>query len=473
MDNLLSKKLIIVSNREPYAVRKGQLARTVGGLVSALDPLMQANNGVWIATGGREQVKALGERVKVPPGDGSYAMRLVPVSPGDMENYYNGYSNRFLWPLCHITLDRIYHMRAYWQSYMKVNRLLAEAALEEGGHDSVVWLQDYHLALCAQEIKARSPGTFTSLFWHIPWPPHPVFRICPQRKELLRGLLANDLLGFQLESFKTNFTRCVENELDAEIDRATGAITIDNHTTYLKSFPISVDYSFFEEAATSGEAAAFMRKFARLRKLDGLFVALSVNRLDYTKGMIKCLEVIELFFDKYPRYKGKVVFVQIAVPTRKVEPYLSYRERVREKVESVNQRLSEGQWKPIEYIEGDLNQTELAALYRHSGLALISSVYDGMNLVAKEYVSSQVDLNGVLLISEFAGAADEIPGVTMINPYDTEGCADEIKKAIEMDPREKREAMAVARAHVKKNDIYRWVENIFREMDRITWPHTY
>lgn len=473
MDNLLSKKLIVVSNREPYALRKGRLSRTIGGLVSALDPLMQANNGVWIATGNREQVRAMGERVMVPPGAGAYAMRLVPVSTAEMEGYYNGYSNGFLWPLCHITLDRVYHMRAHWQSYSRVNRLLAEAALEEGGPDAAVWLQDYHLALCAREIKARSPGTFTSLFWHIPWPPHPVFRICPQRKELLKGLLANDLLGFQLESFKTNFIRCVENELDADIDRERCAISLDNHTTHLRSFPISVDYGFFDEAASSGEAAAFLRKFLKSRKLDGLLVALSVNRLDYTKGMIKCLEMIELFFDKYPRYRGKVVFVQIAVPTRKVEPYLSYRERVRGKVESVNQRLSEGNWRPIEYMEGDLSQTELAALYSHSGLALISSVYDGMNLVAKEYISSQVDLNGVLLISEFAGAADEIPGVTMINPYDAEGCADGIKRAIEMDPHEKRKAMAVAREYVKKHNIYQWVGNIFREMERIAWPHTY
>ena len=467
MGNIFNKKIIIVSNREPYALKKGQLSKTVGGLVSALDPLMRANNGVWIAAGSREDIETSGERVMVPPGEGAYTMRRVPVSQGDMEGYYNGYSNRFLWPLCHITLDRVYHMRSHWRSYVKVNRLLAEAVIDEGGPDSIVWLQDYHLALCAAEIKSRSPGSFISLFWHIPWPPHSVFRICPQRKELLRGLLANDLLGFQLDSFKVNFMRCVEMELGAEIDIEGGAITLDGHTTHLKSFPISVDYASFEKAAASQSSQTFLKRFLKSRRLEGLFIGLSVNRLDYTKGMIKCLEAIELFFAKYPKYKGKVSFVQVAVPTRKVEPFLSYMERVRRKVESINGRLSFEGWKPVEYIESNFSHAELAALYRHAGLAIISSVYDGMNLVAKEYISSQTDLTGALLISEFAGAAEEIPGVTIINPYDTETCADEIKTAIERDPEAKRRALEEARAYIKKHDIYRWVANIFREMDSI------
>ncbi len=395
-------------------------------------------------------------------------MRRVAISPGDVEGYYNGYSNRFLWPLCHMTLDRVHHLRSYWRSYVKVNGLLAGAVLEEGAHDSIIWLQDYHLALCAAEIRSRSPGALISLFWHIPWPPHAVFRICPQRKELLRGLLANDLLGFQFESFKVNFMRCVEKELGALVDMEGGAVHLDGRTTYLKSFPISVDFASFENAAASGEAAVFLKRFLRARNLEGLFIALSVNRLDYTKGMIKCLEVIEVFFSKYARYRGRVSFVQVAVPTRKVEPFLSYRDRVRRKVEAINLKFSIGSWKPVEYLETDLTHTELAALYRHAGLAIISSVYDGMNLVAKEYISSQCDLTGSLLISEFAGAAEEIPGVTMINPYDTESCADELRAAIEKEPGRKRAAMEEARAYVKKHDVYRWVRKIFREMDQIT-----
>lgn len=467
MGNGFDKKIIIVSNREPYAFRKGRLSKTVGGLVSALDPLMRNSSGTWIATGNREDVEAWGQRVMVPPGEGAYAMRRVPVSQGDMDGYYNGYSNRFLWPLCHIALDRIYHMRSHWRSYVKVNRLLAEAVLDEGSPGSVVWLQDYHLALCAEEIKARSPGMFTSLFWHIPWPPHSVFRICPQRKELLRGLLANDLLGFQLDSFRTNFMRCVEMELDARIDMESGVVHMDGHATHLKSFPISVDCASFERAAAAASSQAFLKRFLRSRSLEGVFMGLSVNRLDYTKGMIKCLEAIELFFSKYPRYRGKATFVQVAVPTRKVEPFLSYMQMVRKKVDAVNSKLAFEGWRPIEYIESNFSHSELAALYRHAGVAIISSIYDGMNLVAKEYISSQLDLNGALLISEFAGAAEELPGVTIINPYDAESCADEIKRAIERDPLEKRKAMEEARRHVRRHDIFEWVDNIFGEMKRI------
>lgn len=467
MEKSLDRKIIVVSNREPYSMRGGRLTRTVGGLVSALDPLMQKSRGVWIAAAGRTMVAAHGGRVMVPPGASRYAMRLVPIASADMDCYYNGYSNRVLWPLCHMTLDRVFHARAYWKSYVKVNRLIAGAVVDEGGPEAAVWLQDYHLALCAGEIKARNPGIFTTLFWHIPWPPHSVFRVCPQRKELLRGLLANDLLGFQLESFKADFMRCVEGELDAEVDMESSTVFMDGHTTSLKSFPISVDYGSFEKAAVSAEADRFIKRFLKAKKLGNVVIGLSVNRLDYTKGMIKCLEAIELFFAKYPQYIGKVTFVQIAVPTRKVEPYASYRERVRCRVASINQGLSSGSWKPVEYIETDLGHTELAALYRRAAFAIISSVYDGMNLVAKEYISSQADCNGVLLVSEFAGAAEDIPGVTVINPYDAEGCADEIKKAIEKDPGEKRRAMAKARSHIKEHDIFGWVKNISVEMDRI------
>jgi len=469
MGSGFDKKLIIVSNREPYAFKKGRFSKTVGGLVSALDPLMRKNNGVWVATGGKEAVEAAGERVMVPPGDGAYTMRLVPISSSDREAYYNGYSNRFLWPLCHMTLDRVYHLRSHWRSYVKVNRLLAEAVLEECGPDSVVWLQDYHLALCAGEIKALSPATLVSLFWHIPWPPHSVFRICPQRKEVLKGLLANDLLGFQIDSFKRNFMRCVELEVEgAEVDPESSTVCLDGHTTRLKSFPISVDAASFERAAAAPSSGAFLKRFLKARGLEGVLMGLSVNRLDYTKGMIKCLEAIELFFAKYPRYRGKMTFVQVAVPTRKVEPFLSYMELVRKKVEGINSRLSFEGWAPVEYIEGNFTHAELSALYRHADLAIISSVYDGMNLVAKEYISSQLDSSGALLISEFAGAAEELPGVTVINPYDTDSCADEIKRAVERGPAEKRRAMQEARAHVREHDIFKWVDDIFREMVSIT-----
>lgn len=466
MELFPEKKLIVVSNREPYSLSKRHQL-TVGGLVSALDPLMKEKRGLWIASGQRDELKGKPLRFPVPLSDPSYTLRLVPLGPADTEGYYNGYSNRFLWPLCHITLDRVYLRRSYWRSYRKVNSLFAEAVAQEAGPDSVVWLHDYHLALCALFIKELCPDAFVSIFWHIPWPPHAVFRICPQKRELLEGLLANDLIGFQLPGFMENFAQCVRNELGAVVDIDEGIISHNGRLTRLRAFPISVDFEWFERAACSAQARRFISRFLKKRGLEGSRIILSVNRLDYTKGMIKCLEAVELFFTKYPRYKGSVTFVQIAVPTRKVEPYLSYMERVQRKVDSINKRLSRGPWRPVEYVTTNLSHSELAALYRKADLAMISSVYDGMNLVAKEFIASQVDLSGSLLISELAGASEEIPGVTLINPYDTEGCAMALKAALEASPADQRRALEKAREHVREHNITQWVADIFREIKGI------
>ncbi|MEE9614227.1 MAG: trehalose-6-phosphate synthase [Thermodesulfobacteriota bacterium] len=459
MKTVSREKLIVVSNREPYTFKKGRAEKTVGGLVSALDPVMRASKGVWIASGSDAG------RVMVPPDDPSYTMRLVPLTQRDIEGYYNGYSNRFLWPLCHITLDRIYLKKSYWQSYKKVNALFADAIVEEARKKGTrVWLQDYHLAICAAYIKEKRPDLKLSIFWHIPWPPHDVFRACPQGREILEGLLANDLIGFQLDSFCRNFMRCAAMEFGTSVEIKGRYIKYRGHITKVKSFPISVDFEWFERAALARRSGRFFERFKKERKLDGVMLGLSVDRLEYTKGIIKSLEAVEFLFAKYPRFKGKFTFVQIAVPTRKVEPYLSYMERVRKKAAALNARYSTADWRPVEYMESRFSHNDLAALYRGADFAMISSVYDGMNLVAKEYVSSQVDLKGALLVSEFAGAAEDVPGITTINPYDTESCADSIKEALEADPAKKRKAMGRARAYVSRNDIYKWVEDVLGEM---------
>ncbi len=468
MKNFGKQKLIIVSNREPFLFRKGRYEKTVGGLVSALDPVMRSSKGVWIASSTPEEAKGRGLRTEVPPENPSYTMRRVPLSHHDIDGYYNGYSNRFLWPLCHITLDRVYLKRSHWQSYRKANSLFADAVVDEAGEKGAsVWLQDFHLALCAREIKERRPDIKVSLFWHIPWPPHAVLKVCPQRKVLLDGLLANDLLCFQLDDFKTYFMRCVKAELNAEVDFRNSTVYYKEQTTHVKSFPISVDYGWFDRTASRPRADSFFRRFIRVRELEGLFLGLSVNRLDYTKGIVKCLEAMELFFVKYPRFRKKVTFIHVVVPTRRVEPYLSYMEMVQKKVRSINHKFSSGKWRPIEYIDTKLTHEELASLYKHADMAVISSIYDGMNLVAKEYIASQVDLKGSILISEFAGAADDIPGVTVINPYDTEGFAESIKDTIVRDPLDKKHSLEIARAHLKENDLFKWVNDILKEFRSI------
>ena len=464
----LKDRLIIVSNREPYVRRKGKLEKTAGGLVSALDPIMQKSGGIWIAAGEKEGGAGSHSVMMVPPDSPSYCQKRIWLSPWEEDNYYNGYSNRFLWPLCHMTLDRVYLRRSYWNAYKKVNNLFAWAVLEEAEDRDVVWLQDYHLALCAGYIKEVKPKSTVLQFWHIPWPPYDIFRICPQRREILEGLLSNDLLGFQLDTFCGNFMTCVERELDAGIDYKEGYVHYRGHTTKIKAFPISVDFSWFTDKASTKKAKSAWTRFRnRLNLLPEGLVSVGVDRLEYTKGLIKRLETLDLFFSKYPRYRGIFTFVQVAVPTRKVEPYLSYKTRVENMVAAINAKYREDGWEPIRYIDYKLNHHELAAIYMGADLAIISSVYDGMNLVAKEYVASQVDEKGVLLLSEFAGAADGIPGAVLINPYDTEGFADAIKDALQMPASEKRKAMRASRSYIKENDIFKWVADILGEVEKI------
>jgi trehalose 6-phosphate synthase len=385
-----------------------------------------------------------------------------------MNGYYHGYANRLLWPLCHLLPGKVYLKEFYWQSYKKVNALFADAIIEEAPKKGgFVWLQDFHLALCAAYIRKSRPDLRLSIFWHIPWPPYDVFRAAPQRRELLEGMLANDLVGFQIDGYKRNFLRCVDLELGAGIDVKGGFIHWKGHTTKVKAFPISVDFKWFDEAARSVKAVRYLNKFKRERNLNGKIIGISVDRLDYTKGIVKCFEALEIFFEKYPEYRERFTFVQIAIPTRKTEPYMSYMREVKKKVTDINDLYATKDWRPIEYIEQCCSHHELAALFRGADMMVITSVFDGMNLVAKEYVASQVDCTGTLLVSEFAGVAEGLPGVVVINPYDTEGCADMIRATIEAAPEKKKELMTIARDYLAEHDIYRWVDNILREMRNI------
>ncbi|MEE8185038.1 MAG: trehalose-6-phosphate synthase [Thermodesulfobacteriota bacterium] len=469
---MLNKKLVIVSNREPYSHRKGRVEKAAGGVVTALDPIMQKNHGIWVAWGSGEEDRKFADeagRVKVPPENPSYTLKRVWLTEKQIDDYYHGYSNRFLWPLCHMVLDRVYLKRSYWTGYKKVNQLFADAIVDEVRRKkAIVWLHDYHLAICASYIKERNPELPTTIFWHIPWPPYDVFRICPQRKDLLEGMLANDIVGFQLESFCENFMNCASAELGAKIDIKKRVIYYKGHATGVRAFPISVDFRWFESSASSKKEEGIIKRLMKSHRIQpGVIIGLGVDRLDYTKGLTKRLETIDLFFSKYPRFKEKFTFVQVAVPTRKVEPYLSYRKGVENKIRNINHKYGSDMWNPIVYIDTRMDQEKLSALYRAADIAIISSIYDGMNLVAKEYIASQVDEKGVLLLSEFAGAAEEIPGVTLINPYDIEGCADAIKNALERPLVYKIEAIREARAYVKKNDIFKWVDEILEEIKNI------
>lgn len=467
---LSGKKLIIVSNREPYVHKKTGLSvraeQPAGGLTSAMDDVLRATGGIWVAWGsgsGDKDTVDVRNRVPVPPGNPAYILKRVWLSPGEVENYYHGYSNQVLWPLCHITLDRVYFRRKFWDDYVTANRAFAEAVVEESDEQSVAWIHDYHLCLAPRFIRHKKKNLTLAHFWHIPWPDWSVFRICPQAREILEGLLGNDMIAFQIPLFARNFLVCVQECLGAGIDYHHSTVTYRGHVTKLKAFPISIDFSKFSAMASSPRTEAAMRDILALHHLPPA-VGLGVDRLEYTKALIKRLQAIALLFERYEKLRGKFTFIQIAVPTRLKEPYLSYRETVEKLVAGINAKFGKGLWKPIVYIDTKVEHRDLVAYYRLADVAVISSIYDGMNLVAKEYAASQIEEKGTLILSEFAGAADELQGAILVNPYDVEEFASSIKKALQLPGREKKRLMSALRKQVRENDIYRWIRDILGEI---------
>jgi trehalose 6-phosphate synthase/phosphatase len=472
--------LIVVSHREPYEHHSvdGSVVcqRTDGGLVSALDSVLKRIGGTWVAWGSGDADYSQGDDLPVPSDSPAYRLRRVWLEPAVVKNGGQGYANQVLWPLCHVTLDRVSYRKAFWAGYEALNRCFAGTVLDElGKWPAAVWIHDYHLGLLPALIKQSSPHTSVCHFWHVPWPGPDVLRILPERRELLEGLLAADCLTFQTMSSATAFANCVTEFLDASvsIDPSKAVVLYRGHNTRLTARAVSVHFNLFSDLAKSREVEAHMaRARRRLGVSRGVRIGLGVDRLDYTKGLMKRLWALTDFFDRYPEYRGAFTFLQVAIPTRNnVEAYRQYRDLIRKTVTEINDRFTvppEGKtkgWKPIEYIEGRMTMPTLVAYYRMADLTLVSSVYDGMNLVAKEYVASQVDETGVLVVSHLAGAAEELSGALVVNPYDQEGMADSIRRALEMPENERRERMKMMRLHLHTYDIYHWAESCLHDGD--------
>jgi trehalose 6-phosphate synthase/phosphatase len=479
--------LILVSNRQPYEhiVRKGHriCQRTDGGLTFALDPILTRCGGVWIAWGnGDADRSAVGPdgTTAVPPESPAYSLRRVWLTPEEIKGGYHGYANEVLWPLCHITLDRVAYRRRYWMEYVELNRRFAESVIEELKIEHrLVWVHDFHLALLPRFIKELQPATSLAFFWHIPWPGIDVFRVLPEARDLLQSLLAADSLVFQTAGYARAFAECARFFLGAEIDEARHTVLLKGHSTHLTAQAISVDVGTFSRQARAPQVDRMMASIRRqVGGYSGMKYGLGVDRLDYTKGLLKRFWAIDQFFSRYPEYCGRFTFVQIAIPTRKdVEAYRRYRKVIWQTVLDINDRHRSAdaelpeKWQPILYLEERIPFDLLASYYRLADVAVVSSVNDGMNLVAKEYVASQVDESGVLLISQMAGAAEELTDALIINPYDAEGVADSIRQALEMPIDERRRRMRAMRAYLQAHDLRAWAEACLRDagvsMDRL------
>ncbi|MRR54352.1 MAG: bifunctional alpha,alpha-trehalose-phosphate synthase (UDP-forming)/trehalose-phosphatase [Deltaproteobacteria bacterium] len=462
--------LVVASNREPCAHRKTarglQHEIPAGGLVSALDTVLRVTGGTWVAwgsgSGDREGADEQG-RLWVPPENPAYTLRRVWLSPDAVKNYYQGFCNRVLWPLFHGETDRIRSRGHYWDEYRRVNRLFAAAILQEAGEDAAVWVHDYHLCLVPALLRAAHPQRTIAHFWHVPWPEPELFAGTAHAREIIAGLLGNDLIGFQIPAHADNFLKCAEAYLGASVDRAAMTVSWQGRLTRVRAFPISIDFTRFNGLAGSEETAALVARLRAKHRLPGR-VALAVDRLDYTKGIRQRLRAIELFFRRYPDLRGGVSFVQIAVMTRREEPYRSCQREIAERIAGINAEFGTSEWQPVLYLRKKLGQEDLVAWYRLADLALVTPLRDGMNLVAKEYLAARHDGSGALILGTLAGAAAELPEALLVDPNDTAAFVSTISRALAMPGREQRKRMAGLRDQVRTNTIFHWVGTILDEL---------
>jgi alpha,alpha-trehalose-phosphate synthase [UDP-forming] len=475
------RTLIVLSNREPYEhVRAGnvvELRTPAGGLVSALDPTMQRTHGVWVAWGSGSADRAESDdrgRIEVPPEDPSYTLRRVWLDKGEIDGYYLGFANSVLWPVCHLLIQHIDFKMPDWDCYRSVNEKFAAAVLDElreAGGAPIVWVHDYHFALVPEMLRRESPSLVIHHFWHIPFPPPDILRLIPGSAPvaIVTGLLGNDLLEFHTERYARNFLDCVAEFVpNATLDRAAMRVTLDERTIGVGVFPISIDYERYDQLARSSESEAKSRELQAQYAGRGCKIGLGVDRLDYTKGIPERLRALDLIWTESPELRGRFTFLLVAPPSRsEVDAYNELERSVEATINEINDRHRLEGWDPIVHISEQVGGEQLAAFYRAADLCLVSSLQDGMNLVAKEFVACQVDECGVLVLSRFTGAAEEIEGAVLINPFNVGGFAQGIRDAIEMPDEERRRRMRAMREQISKATIFDWLDSIMTRVDEI------
>ncbi|MGA8026540.1 MAG: trehalose-6-phosphate synthase [Bryobacteraceae bacterium] len=479
-------RLIVVSNREPFQHRRveGRVGAEIeciqpaSGMASALDPVMRACGGLWIAHGSGNADRQTVDRfdhVQVPPDHPEYALRRIWLSKDEEEGHYSGLSNQGLWPLCHVAFTRPLFDPDHWDIYRRVNERFAEAVLDEAGNEpTFVFIQDYHFALLPRMLRNARSNLVIAQFWHIPWPNREVFRSFPWQEEILDGLLGNDLLGFHLQHHCDNFLETVDCSLEARVDRSGSEICRGGHSTFVRPFPIGIDFGDHVEAAESEAVAGHMRTWRKELSVSGKLLGIGIDRLDYTKGIPERLRFINRLLEQNPAYRGKVVFVQIAVPSRSDLPaYRQIETEVECLTAQINLRWGTGSWRPIILIKKHYAQPEMIALHRLANFCVVSSLHDGMNLVAKEFVASRVDEDGVLILSQFAGAAQELKDALLINPFSIEEGAEACREALRMPLDERRRRMRKMREAVEHSNVYRWAGKFLSELAKIEFPEDF
>ncbi|MDP3112330.1 MAG: trehalose-6-phosphate synthase [Thermodesulfovibrionales bacterium] len=472
------KKLFLISNREPYMhMKDGRNIKCItpaGGLVAALDPVMRICDGVWIAHGSgeadREAVDS-SDKLRVPPEEPAYTLKRVWLTKEEEDGYYYGFSNEGLWPLCHITHTRPLFRLEDWIYYQKVNEKFAEALIKEISDEEspLVLIQDYHLALLPLLVKEKRPDAKIALFWHIPWPNPEAYGICPWRQEILIGMLGADIIGFHIQFHCNNFLDTVDRFLESKIDWEQFSVDKGGHTTLVKPFPISVNFEGTTDKATAIKEKELSRDTI-LKEIDvrAKYLGVGVDRIDYTKGIPERFRAIERFLEKYPEYVGRFTFIELGAPSRThIKRYRELTTEVEEMADRINWRFQTREWKPIVFLKAHHSHEEINRFYKAADICMVTSLHDGMNLVAKEFVASRNDEDGVLILSQFTGASRELKDAIIINPYDIEEMAEAIRTSLTMEPSERAERMQRMRALVREYNIYRWAGNLITELARL------
>jgi len=464
-EHLHGERVVILANREPYIHEKTadgiRVLHPASGLVTALEPVMRACSGVWVAHGSgsadRETVDE-NDLVRVPPGEESYVVRRVWLSEAEEDGYYYGFSNEGLWPLCHVAHTRPMFRAEDWAHYIRVNQRFADAVCDEvDSEDPVVLVQDYHFALAPRMIREKLPKATILTFWHIPWPNAERFGICPWREELLSGLLGSSILGFHTQQHCNNFVDSVDAFMESRIDRETTAIVQGRHRTLIRPYPISIEWPvhWLRDVPPVDECRKSVRR--ELGLSDDALLGVGIDRLDYTKGIEERLSAVDQLLARYPEFRGRFTFAQLAAPSRtKITRYRELNDRLETLAAEINGRWATGSYRPIALLRTHHEPATVFRYYRAAELCYVSSLHDGMNLVAKEFVAARDDEAGVLVLSQFTGAARDLPEALIVNPYDLQQASEALAVALRMPPSEQRERMRSMRRIVAEFNVYRW-----------------
>jgi len=475
---LQDKPFFVISNREPYIHekrgKKVECLVPASGLVTALEPVLKACGGTWIAHGSgdadREVVDAQ-NKIRVPPEEPQYVLKRVWLTKEEEKGYYYGFSNEGFWPLCHIAHTRPSFRAEDWDYYQIVNKKFAQATLEEleDAEEPMILIQDYHFALLPRLIKEERPDARVALFWHIPWPNPESFGICPWRRELLHGMLGADLIGFHIQFHCNNFLDTVDRFLESRIDWEHFAVERGGQTTLVKPFPISIAFPVQSHAlSTSNTLKPNKESLMKDLGVKGKHLGVGVDRIDYTKGILERFKSIERFLEKYPPYQGKFTFVELGAPSRThIKEYHDLIAAVEEEGDRINWRFKTKEWQPIVFLKKHHSHEEIRPFYETADLCMVTSLHDGMNLVAKEYISARDDESGVLILSQFTGASRELRDALIVNPYDIEEMAEAIHMALEMDLEEQKTRMRGMRETLRNRNIYYWAVDLITALAQV------